>query len=84
MPALSACPHESGCSRLKYMLRPSRSGVIVDYMDRPTDDDILLEMIATVAADVLDHIGDDRELRYQFFRSFMELARKTVDRQPVH
>jgi hypothetical protein len=40
------------------------------------DDDLFLEMIKSVTLTVLDRIGDDREVRYQFFRRFVELARE--------
>ena len=40
------------------------------------DEDLFLEMVEGVTLKVLDRIGDDREARYQFFRSFVELARE--------
>ena len=43
-----------------------------------TTDDELLAMIVSVAADVLDRIGDDADARFQFFRDFVKLAEKTV------
>ena len=35
-------------------------------------------MVESVTMDVLDRIGDDPERRYQFFKAFVELAKKTV------
>lgn len=43
-----------------------------------TDDELLANLIADVAQDVLAKIGNDADARYQFFRAFIELAKRTV------
>ena len=45
-----------------------------------TDNELLADMIADVALDVRQRIGDDNELQFQFFRAFVELAKRTVPR----
>ena len=45
-----------------------------------TDDELLANLIADVAQDVLAKIGSDPKARYQFFRAFIALANKTVRR----
>ena len=47
-------------------------------MDAPTDDDLLLDLIATVTSDVLTRIGDDQEARFRFLKRLVALARETV------
>jgi hypothetical protein len=47
-------------------------------MDDETDDELLLVLINSVAADVLERIGDDRERRYEFFRQYIDLAKRIV------
>lgn len=47
-----------------------------------TDDDLLADLIRNVAIDVLERIGDDPEVRYQYFRAFVRLSRRTVDACP--
>ena len=47
-------------------------------MDESADDDLIVEMITNIATDVLERIGEDDEGRYQFFKAFVELAKKTV------
>ena len=44
-------------------------------MEDQPDNDLLADMIADVAFDVLSRIGDDSEARYQFFKRFVELAK---------
>jgi hypothetical protein len=49
-------------------------------MEDFTDDQLLLDLIHSVAADVLTRIGDDPEMRYQYFRAIVDLSKRTVDR----
>lgn len=44
-----------------------------------TDDQLVAAMIQDIALDVLLHIGDDPEVRFQFFRQFIDLATRTVE-----
>jgi hypothetical protein len=45
-----------------------------------SDDELLAEMFAEVALDVLGKVGSDPHARYQFFRAFVDLAKQTVAR----
>ena len=43
-----------------------------------TEDDLFLDLIESVAPDVLVRIGDDPDARYEYFRRLVELARRVV------
>ena len=43
-----------------------------------TDDELLANLIADVAQDVLAKIGSDPEARYQFFCAFIDLAKRAT------
>ena len=47
-------------------------------MDNLANDDLLLDMIASVTLDVLVQIGDDAEARFRFFKGFVALAKEAV------
>jgi hypothetical protein len=49
--------------------------------DQFTDDELLAEMFGDIAFDALTKIGSDPEARYQFFRAFIDLSRRAVERQ---
>ena len=61
---------KTGC---RYVRHSSR-------MEKLTDDELVAELIRNVAIDVLEKIGDVPEARYQFFREFIALATRTVER----
>lgn len=48
-------------------------------MDAPTDVDLLLDMIESVALDVLAQIGDKPHARSAFIKRFVVLAQKTTE-----
>ena len=58
--------------------RPCKS--TLPAMTAPTDDDALLDMIQSVALDVLARIGGDPDARYEFLKGFVALAKETVQR----
>ena len=43
-----------------------------------TDNDLFLDLIESVALDVLTRIGDDPDARYSFFKRFLVLAQNVV------
>lgn len=45
-------------------------------MDDLTDDELLADMFGDVAFNALSAIGDNRDLRFAFFREFVALARR--------
>ena len=49
-------------------------------MDSSTNDALLLDMIESVALDVLARIGHDPDARFEFFRRFVALAQEVVRR----
>lgn len=51
-------------------------------MNAPTDNDLLLDLIESVAVDVLTRLGDDPDARFDFFKRFVELAREFVGDAP--
>jgi hypothetical protein len=46
-------------------------------------DDLLLDMIESVAADVLAKIGDNPDARFEFFKEFVALATKFAAGEPA-
>jgi hypothetical protein len=46
------------------------------WLDEPAEDDLLVDMIDSVARDVLERIGDSPDARFEFFRRFVELAKE--------
>lgn len=47
-------------------------------MEHLTDDELLLDLINSVAGDALARIGDNPEARYRFFREVLRLAEQAV------
>jgi len=47
-------------------------------MNDLTDDELLLDMIVSIALDVLERIGNEPERRYAFIRQYVDLAKRTV------
>jgi hypothetical protein len=43
-----------------------------------TADDLFLDLVESVALDVLGRIGDDPDARYAFFQRFVALAQEVV------
>ena len=57
-------------------VRHKHTGCNIGTMDDSSTDDPLLDMIESVARDVLAQSGDDPDARFRFFKRFVELARE--------
>ncbi len=56
--------YESACSRQIHWMIHRRTAHMLATVDDPANDDPLLDMIESVARDVLERIGDDSDLRF--------------------
>ena len=71
-------PHISTRSRHKRAVTPATGGRHAANMNGSADDDLLLDMIESVALDVLSRIGNEPDARFVFFKKLVVLAQQTV------
>lgn len=51
-------------------------------MGETTDDELFIELVTSIVEDVLSQLGEDSELRFQFFKKFVALATLVTSQSP--